>query len=58
MIWGEDELHITVGRAGFWDRRNGTGSQQQPIFALCGTILKRGMLRIAKALDPRWGVRR
>ena len=27
LVWGDDKLHVTIGRAGFWDHRGGNDFQ-------------------------------
>lgn len=55
MVWGEDnQLNITVGRAGFWDHRGGNNFSARTNYQQVKTLLQKGDddgLRKAFAID-------
>ena len=42
MVWGDDALHITVGRAGFWDHRGGNLFASRTTYAEVRALLEAG----------------
>ncbi len=42
LVWGDDALHLTIGRAGFWDRRGGNAFTAAADFALVRRLLEAG----------------
>ncbi len=42
MVWGEERLHVTVGRAGFWDHRGGTRFSGNITFRRLRALLEAG----------------
>ncbi|MFM2091567.1 MAG: hypothetical protein RLZZ127_2056, partial [Planctomycetota bacterium] len=43
LVWGEDALHLTIGRAGFWDRRGGNAFTSGGVdFPLVRRLLEAG----------------
>ncbi|GAB2600184.1 glycosyl hydrolase family 95 catalytic domain-containing protein [Pseudactinotalea suaedae] len=42
MVWGEDTLHLTVSRAGFWDRRGGNAFSARTTYSELRSMLEEG----------------
>lgn len=42
LVWGGDKLHITIGRAGFWDHRGGNDFQSTTTFHEVRSLLEAG----------------
>jgi alpha-L-fucosidase 2 len=42
MVWGSEKLHITVGRAGFWDHRGGSAFASKTTFKKLRALLEAG----------------
>ena len=42
LVWGEGELHLTVGRTGFWDRRGGNHFWKRIRYATLRDLLRTG----------------
>jgi hypothetical protein len=42
MVWGDEALHITVGRAGFWDHRGGNLFASRTTYAEVRALLEAG----------------
>ena len=41
-MWGDEQLHITVGRAGFWDHRGGNDFQSTTTYQAVKSLLQAG----------------
>lgn len=42
MVWGEETLRITIGRAGFWDHRGGNAFQNRTDYPTVKNLLLKG----------------
>jgi len=42
MVWGENALHLTVGRAGFWDHRGGNAFASRATYSEVRRLLEAG----------------
>ncbi|TVR43756.1 MAG: hypothetical protein EA402_08780 [Planctomycetota bacterium] len=42
MVWGDEALHLTVGRAGFWDHRGGNDFASRTSYEQVADFLRRG----------------
>ena len=42
LVWGDEHLHLTIGRAGFWDRRGGNAFATRTTFAEVKRLLQAG----------------
>lgn len=42
LVWGTDALHLTIGRAGFWDHRGGNPFLNQTTYQEVKTLLQQG----------------
>lgn len=50
MVWGADDVRITVGRAGFWDHRGGNRAAERATYADVRRLLEAGDEAGLKAL--------
>lgn len=53
MVWGDDALHLTVSRAGFWDRRGGNPFASVATYTQVRALLEAGDAAGLRALFSR-----